>query len=156
MRQLTALERHGRDGVGLPQRELSNFITAKRTLAGYSKTISDAVKYYVDYLESVRRCKTTVAELMAELLEAKRKDGRSKIYLADLRNRLEVFARDFGAQPVAAVTPSDISEWLRSKRFTEDPGEFQTKHQRVVWLCRGRRNDRHQSCVARQETKVDR
>ena len=114
MRQLTALERHGRDAVGLPQRELSNFITAKRTLAGYSKTISDAVDYYVDHLESVRRCKTTVAELMAELLEAKRKDGRSKIYLADLRNRLKVFARDFGAQPVAAVRPRDLSEWLRN------------------------------------------
>jgi integrase len=114
MRQLTALERHGRDAIGLPQRELSNFITAKRTLAGYGKTINDAVDYYVDHLESVRRCKTTVAELVAELLEAKRRDGRSKIYLADLRNRLKVFARDFGIQPVAAVTASDISKWLRN------------------------------------------
>jgi integrase len=114
MRQLTALERHGRDAVGLPQRELSNFITAKRTLADYGKTINDAVDYYVDHLESVRRCKTTVAELVAELLEVKRRDGRSKIYLADLRNRLKVFARDFGTQPVAAVTASDISKWLRN------------------------------------------
>jgi integrase len=114
MRQLTTLERHGRDAVGLPQRELSDFITAKRRLADYGKNINDAVDYYLDHLERVRRCKTTVAELVAELLEAKRKDGRSKIYLADLRNRLKIFARDFGAQPVAAVTPGDISEWLRN------------------------------------------
>jgi integrase len=114
MRQLTTFERHGRDAVGLPQRELSDFITAKRRLADYGKTINDASDYYLDHLERVRRCKTTVAELVAELLEAKRKDGRSKIYLADLRNRLKIFARDFGTQPVAAVTPGEISEWLRN------------------------------------------
>jgi hypothetical protein len=87
MRQLTALERHGRDAVGLPQRELSNFITAKRTLASYGKTISDAVDYHVDHLESVRRCKTTIAELMAELFESAgiwTLDIRSADYLAHL------------------------------------------------------------------------
>jgi integrase len=114
MRQLTTLERHGRDAIGLPQRELSDFISAKRRLADYGKTINEAVEYYVDHLERVRRCKTTVAQLVAELLEAKRRDGRSKVYLADLRNRLKVFARDFGTQPVAAVTSRDISEWLRN------------------------------------------
>jgi integrase len=114
LRQVTALERHGREAVALPQRDLSDFITARNKLAEHGKTINDATEFYLDHLERVRRCKTSVAELVAELLEAKRKDGRSKIYLADLRNRLMVFARDFGAQPVAAVTPRDISEWLRN------------------------------------------
>jgi integrase len=114
LRQVTALERHGREAVALPQRDLSDFITARNKLAEHGKTINDAVDYYLDHLERVRRCKTSVAEFVAELLEAKRKDGRSKIYLADLRNRLKVFARDFGARPVAAVTPRDISEWLRN------------------------------------------
>jgi integrase len=114
LRQVTALERHGREAVALPQRDLSDFITARNKLAEHGKTINDAVDYYLDHLERVRRCKTSVAELVAELLEAKRKDGRSKIYLADLRNRLKVFARDFGTRPVAAVTPRDISEWLRN------------------------------------------
>lgn len=114
LRQVTALERHGREAVALPQRDLSDFITARNKLAEHGKTINDATEFYLDHLERVRRCKTSVAELVAELLEAKRKDGRSKIYLADLRNRLMVFARDFGARPVAAVTPRDISEWLRN------------------------------------------
>jgi integrase len=114
LRQLTTLERHGRAAVGLPQRELSDFITAKRRLADYDKTINDAVDYYLDHLERMRRCKTTVADLAAELLEAKRKDGRSKVYLADLRNRLKIFTRDFGTQSVAAVTSRDVSEWLRN------------------------------------------
>jgi integrase len=113
LRQITSLERHGREAVGLPARELSDFITAKNKLAGYGKTINDSTDFYLDHLERVRRCKTTVAELATELLEAKRKDGRSEIYLRDLRNRLAIFCRDFGSQPVAAVSAREISNWLR-------------------------------------------
>src|SRR5215472_4808196 len=73
-RQLTALERHGREAIGLSQRELSDFITAKNKLAEYSKTLTDAVEFYIDHLERVRRCKITVAQLGDEVLEAKGKD----------------------------------------------------------------------------------
>jgi Site-specific recombinase XerD len=114
LRQITSLERHGREAVGLPQRELSDFITAKSKLAEHGKTINDATDFYLDHLERVRRCKTTVAELAAELLEVKRKDGRSEIYLRDLRNRLAIFCRDFASQPVAAVTSRELSNWLRT------------------------------------------
>lgn len=93
---------------------MSEVITARDKVAEYGKTISDAVTYFVDHLERVRRCKTTIAQLADEVVEAKRKDGRSEIYLRDLRSRLAVFCRDFGAQPVAVVTPSDISSWLHS------------------------------------------
>jgi integrase len=114
LRQITTLHRHGREAVGLPARELSDFITAKSKLAKHAKTINDATDFYLDHLERVCRCKTTVAELAAELLEAKRKDGRSKIYLDDLRNRLAIFCRDFGSQLVAAVSVREISTWLRN------------------------------------------
>jgi integrase len=114
LRQITLVERNGREAVGLPPRELSDFIMAKKKLAEHGKTINDATGFYLDHLERVRRCKTTVAELAVELLEAKRKDGRSEIYRNDLRNRLANFCRDFGSQPVAAVSSRDISNWLRS------------------------------------------
>jgi integrase len=114
LRQVTSLNRHGREAVGLPQRELSDFITAKKKLAEYGKTINNATEFYLDHLERVRRCKTTIAELVAELLEAKRRDGRSKIYLDDLRNRLAIFSRDFGTHPVAAISSRDISGWLHN------------------------------------------
>jgi integrase len=112
LRQITTLHRHGREAVGLPARELSDFIKAKSKLAEYDKTINDATDFYVDHLERVRRCKTTVGELAAELLESKQKDGRSEIYLRDLRNRLAVFCHAFGSQPVAAVSTREISNWL--------------------------------------------
>ena len=114
LRQITTLNRHGREAVGLPAGELSDFITAKSKLAEHGKTINDATDFYLDHLERVRRCKTTVAELVAELLEAKRKDGRSEIYLRDLRNRLAFFCRDFGSQLVAAVSSRELSNWLRT------------------------------------------
>jgi len=114
LRQLTTLERHGREAVGLSQREMSDFVTAKRKLAEYGKTINDAVRPLVDQLERVRRCKTTVSELMAEVLEAKRKDGRSEIYLRDLRNILAIFSRNFGNRPVAAITVEELDNWLRA------------------------------------------
>jgi Phage integrase central domain len=113
-RQLTTLERHGREAVGLPQHELSDFIRARKTLVGYGKTIADATAFYVDHLERVRRCKTTVAELATELVEAKRKDGRSEIYLRDLRNLLAIFSRDFGTRSIAEISVEKLDNWLRA------------------------------------------
>jgi integrase len=113
-RQLTTLERHGREAVGLPQHELSDFIRARNTLADYGKTINDAVGFFVDHLERVHRCKTTVAQLADEVLEAKRRDGMSHAYLSDLKIRLARFCRDFGNRPIASVTVEEIDNWLRS------------------------------------------
>src|SRR6266513_5179714 len=62
LRQKTLLERHSREAVGLQQRDMSNFISARKRLAEYDHTINDAVKFFVNHLESVRRCKTTVNE----------------------------------------------------------------------------------------------
>ena len=113
LRQLTLLERYGREAIGLPQRELSDFITAKRKLAEYKKTIGEAVEHLVDHLERVRRCKVTVAELANEVVETKRKDGRSAKYIADLDQKLRRFCRDFGDRPIAAVGVAEIDKWLR-------------------------------------------
>jgi integrase len=114
LRQLTTLERHGREAIGLSQRELSDFITAKRKLADYGETINEAVNFRIDHLERVRRCKTTAKELVAELIDAKRKDGRSEIYLRDLRNILAIFCRDFGNRPIAGITVEELDTWLRT------------------------------------------
>ena len=114
LRQLTTLERHGREAVGLSQRELSDFMTAKKKLARHGKTINDAAEFYLDYLERVRRHGVTVAKLADELIAAKRKDGRSEIYLRDLRNIFAVFSRDFGDRAIAGITVEELDNWLRA------------------------------------------
>jgi len=113
LRQKTLLKRHSREAVGLQQRDMSDFISARKRLAEYGHTINDAVKFFVNHLESVRRCKTTVNELAAEVIEAKRHDGRSDAYLSDLRKRLSRFCRHFGDRPIASVTIEEADNWLR-------------------------------------------
>ena len=113
LRQITLRERGGREAVGLPLNELSDIVEAKRKLAAHGKTINHAAAFYLDHLERIRRCNITVAQLAAEVLEAKRKDGRSTVYLNDLRNRLATFCRDFGTRPIAGVTVDELDDWLR-------------------------------------------
>src|SRR5205823_2436839 len=91
LRQKTALERHGREAVGLSAHEMSEFIKAKQRLAVYGKSITAAADFLIDFLEKIRRCKMTVKELAAEALAAKQKDGRAPAYTDDLRKRLARF-----------------------------------------------------------------
>ena len=87
---------------------------ARKTLADFGRTINDAVGFFVDHLERVRRCKTTVAQLADEVLDAKQRDGMSEAYLSDLKIRLARFCRDFGNRPIAGVTVEELDNWLRS------------------------------------------
>src|SRR5262249_362329 len=112
-RQLALRERHSREAIGLSQREMSDFITAKNKPTEYSKTLSDAVEFYLDHLERVRRCKITIAELAAEVLETKRKGGRALRYVDGLRLYFKRFCQDFGNRLIADITVEELDTWLR-------------------------------------------
>jgi integrase len=112
-RQKTLLERHSREAVGLSQRAMSEVIAARDKLAEYGKTISDAVTFFVDHLERVRRCKITVAQLADEVLEVKRKDGRSAKYIDMLRLYFKRFRQEFGERLIADITVEELDTWLR-------------------------------------------
>jgi integrase len=114
LRQRTLLERHSREAVGLSQRAMSEVIAARDKLAEYGKTLSDAVEFYVDHLERVRRCKMTVAQLAGEVLEAKRQDGRAAKYVDMLRLYFKKFSQDFGNKSIAGITVEELDNWLRS------------------------------------------
>src|SRR5262249_6831239 len=80
----------------------------------YGKSITDAADFLIHHLEQIRRCKITIAQLAAEVIEAKRRDGMSTAYLADLRKRFTHFCRDFGDRTIASVTVEEIDNWLRA------------------------------------------
>ena len=113
LRQITLRERGGREAIGLPLTELSAIIEGRRKLATHGKSISDAVKFYLDHLERISRCNVTVTELADEVLAAKQKDGYGALYLTDLRKRLNRFSRAFGTRAVAAITVEELDSWLR-------------------------------------------
>jgi integrase len=112
-RQRTLLERHSREAIGLSQRELSDFITARNRLAEYGKTIADAVAREIEYQERVLRVSTTVNELAEEVIASKRKAGLSDTYVADLRKRLALFREQFGTRPIAGITVEELDNWLQ-------------------------------------------
>ena len=114
LRQITTLERHGREAVGLSPGELSAIIQVCNKLAEHGKTIDDAATFYLDYLERIRRCKVSVAELSREIIEAKRKDGMSVTYIDDLKKRLSRFCADFGERSIAGITVEELDNWLRA------------------------------------------
>jgi integrase len=113
LRQITTLERHGREAVGLSPGELSAVIQARKELAKHGKTIGDAATFFLDHLERIHRCNVSVADLAKEVLEAKRKDGMSATYIADLKKRLARFCVDFGERKIAGITVEELDNWLR-------------------------------------------
>jgi integrase len=117
LRQRTLLERHSRELVGLSQPEMSEIVSARYRLAEYGKVLGDAVDFYVDHLERVRRCRITVEQLAAEVVEAKRKDGLSARYVKNLRLYFERFSQDFGDQLIASVTIEELDAWFRGLPF---------------------------------------
>jgi hypothetical protein len=103
----------------------------RKKLAEHGKTIDDAATFYLDYLERIRRCKVTVAELSLEIIEAKRKDGMSATYIADLKKRLARFCADFGERSIAGVTRQLAS---CASRLSEKPGKLPRKRWRIIQL----------------------
>ena|SRR5262249_23157429 len=112
-RQRTLLERHGREAIGLSTREMSEFISARNRMAGYGKTIADAVAFFADHQERILRCNTTTEELAKEVVKAKEKDGRSQSYIADLALRLRIFCQHLGKRAIASITVEELDNWLR-------------------------------------------
>src|SRR5262249_60430179 len=56
LRQLTALERKGGEAIALRQQELSDFITGRKPLAGYGKTITGATSFFCGLFNVLRGC----------------------------------------------------------------------------------------------------
>jgi hypothetical protein len=55
----------------------------------------------------------TVTEVVAELIEAKRKDGAGRTYLAPLKTCLDHFSHGF-KDNITMVQTADIDAWLRT------------------------------------------
>lgn len=125
------MERHGREAVGFSKGELSEFIEAKQKLSAYGETLREAVEFRIDHLDRVRRHGITVAQLVDEMREAKRKDGRSEVYLRDLRYRLNKFAEDFGRRPIAGITVAELDNWLRALPYSP---QSRTNYRTVIGL----------------------
>src|SRR5262249_45326490 len=145
-RQKTLLERHSREAIGLSQREMSDFITARSKLANYGKTINDGGAVVGDHQERIRRCNVTIRQLTEELIEAKRRDGKAPRYLESLRGYLGGFCQEFGDRLIATSHARRVGHLLaRSALLAQEPPELPATHRRIVLIRQATTHDRHQS-----------
>src|SRR5436190_9617710 len=107
------LKNSGRDGAEFPARLREMAQECAERLHAYGKTIKDATDFFTAHLKASERS-ITAAELVAQLIEAKKADGASNRYVQDLRSRLPRFAKKFDGKMVATITASEIDNWLRA------------------------------------------
>ena len=107
------LENFGREHAEFPERLRIMAQECAAALREFGETLEDATRYRIAHLKSTKKS-CTVAALVDELLVAKKADGASLRYLADLGYRLTHFATTFGEQTVATITSAMIDDWLRA------------------------------------------
>jgi integrase len=115
---LELVKRHGEGWLDLSREEQAAIMEARRKLDTLGATIAEAANHYVHYLEKVRQCNITIAELRDKVLDAKQRDGKSERYLESLRGYLGKFCQTFGERLVATVTPEELDAWLRDLPYS--------------------------------------
>ena len=107
------LKRNGIEHAEFPTAIRVMAQNAVELLKPFGKTIMDAAQYYAAHLKaSAKSC--SALQLVKELVAAKEHDGASARHVSDLRSRLNIFAAQFNGKPVAAITSTEIDDWLRS------------------------------------------
>jgi integrase len=84
------------------------FVEATKILQGFS--LIEAARYFIQR-QSVKFTPKPVPEIVAELVENRKRTGRSKPYLRDLRTRLGRFGKKFSC-PLSSVSHLEIEGYL--------------------------------------------
>jgi integrase len=88
---------------------------ALELLSPYEVTLLQAVKYYVKHAQP-RGGRKSLAEVVTEFLESKRKSGKKPRYLKELTCKLNRFKEDFGTKYVNEITRAQVEEWLDKQK----------------------------------------
>ena len=106
------IENFGASAAALTERDRAEYLDCVELLEPYGISLRDAVKKIIPELKSKSQS-VALTDGVAEFLKAKEKDGASKRYLKDLKNRLNIFCRAFPDEVVASFSTSKIDDWLR-------------------------------------------
>lgn len=105
-------ENFGTAALSMPESLRVEALECAGQLEAIGATLRDATAFYIEHFQRISRSQT-VKYVIGEFIEAKKSDGASKRYLGDLRVRLARFGEVFGETAIAAISPRDISGWLR-------------------------------------------
>jgi integrase len=84
---------------------------ANTELAAFGKSVHDAIAFYLEHLRKQAKS-VPVEQAINELIESRKRSGKSLRYCHDLRLRLGRFQQAFPTSGVAAITAGDLDHWL--------------------------------------------
>jgi integrase len=105
--------REGQDALAIPDSLRLMARDCAALLAPHGKSLADATGFYLEHLEKLHRS-ISVEGLVSEYQASKRRANLSEVHLADLHYRLGRFVRSFGNEPVRALSPQAIEDWLHA------------------------------------------
>jgi integrase len=89
-------------------------VTCARLLEPYQRSLTQAVRHYVEYLKATDQS-APIKDLIEPFLDAQRRSKKSPYYLYELKNRLGMFEADHGAKFAAEITPALLTTWIYSR-----------------------------------------
>ncbi|HEY5769879.1 MAG TPA: tyrosine-type recombinase/integrase [Terrimicrobium sp.] len=98
--------------LGLTDRQKMEAAECYRLLAKEDASMLEAVQYYLKYLAQAKQS-VPIRQLFEEFLAAKRQDGLSSKYLADLRSKLGRFVVAFTDTLACNLSAPMLEAWLR-------------------------------------------
>lgn len=101
----------GREGVTFPTALRVMAQDQSERLKPFGKTLSDAVDFYLRYLEATAKS-VSGRQAMDELIENRRGSGASARYCYDLRIRIGRFCAAFPDRIIAEFSTAEIDSWL--------------------------------------------
>jgi integrase len=107
----TKRAREGQDALSIPDSLRLMARDCASLLAPHGKSLADATGFYLEHLEKLHRS-ISVEGLVSEYQQSKQRANLSKVHLEDLAYRLGRFVRSFGNEPVRALSPQAIEDWL--------------------------------------------
>ena len=108
----------GAAGFSLPRSVQVDAAAAVKSLKDYEgETIAKAVEFYVAHSLRVRNA-PPVAEVIKEFVAEREQLNQRDRNLADVRQRLNVFARTFGDRKLAEITVEELATWLRDPTWS--------------------------------------
>jgi integrase len=109
----TQRENEGRTSFELSPAERADAKAALDILRPHGLNLRQAARFYVENLD-VLGSEKLVQEVVKELLEVKKQDGRSDRYIRDIRVRLSAFGSAFADRPIHEVKAGELEDYLRS------------------------------------------
>jgi integrase len=109
--QRIARENMGTAAFSIDDAVRHDAVTAKKILAPFKATLTEAAKYFVKHARP-RGGSKTMLDLVTEILDAKKKLGRRKSTLDDYRFVFNRFNRSYGERMAHDVHQNDVEAWL--------------------------------------------